>query len=67
MPSIYLNDDLEPIRAQVRSYVSQEIVGRVEDWDRERAVPRPVLDEMGKLGFFGLRIPEEYGGLGLGT
>jgi acyl-CoA dehydrogenase len=30
-------------------------------------VPRQVLDEMGRLGFFGLRIPEEYGGIGLGT
>jgi acyl-CoA dehydrogenase len=25
-----------------------------------------VLDEMGRLGFFGLRIPEAYGGIGLG-
>ncbi len=30
------------------------------------AIPEPVLDEMKALGLFGLSIPEEYGGLGLG-
>jgi acyl-CoA dehydrogenase len=66
MTSIYIDDDLEAIRTQVRQYVEREIVPNVERWEEERAVPREVLDEMGKLGFFSLRIPEEYGGLGLG-
>ncbi|MFQ5523661.1 MAG: acyl-CoA dehydrogenase family protein [Acidimicrobiia bacterium] len=66
MKSIYIDDDLEAIRLQVREYVEREIVPNVEQWEEERAVPREVLDEMGKLGFFSLRIPEEYGGLGLG-
>ena len=67
MKSIYITEDLEAIRAQVREYVEQELVPNVEQWEAERAVPRAVLDEMGKLGFFGLRIPEEYGGIGMGT
>ena len=29
-------------------------------------VPREVLRQMGSLGMFGLRVPEELGGLGLG-
>ncbi len=66
MKSIYIDDDLEAIRLQVREYVEREIVPNVEQWEEDRAVPREVLDEMGKLGFFSLRIPEEYGGLGLG-
>ena len=67
MKSIYITEDLEAIRSQVREYVEQELVPNVEQWETERAVPRSVLDEMGKLGFFGLRIPEEYGGIGMGT
>lgn len=66
MRSIYIDDDLAAIRDQVREYVEREIVPHVETWEEERAVPGEVLDEMGKLGFFGLRIPEEYGGLGMG-
>jgi acyl-CoA dehydrogenase len=64
--SIYINDDLEAIRAQVREYVEREIVPRAAGWE-SGGVPREVLDEMGRLGFFGLRVPEEYGGLGLGA
>ena len=66
MRSIYIDDDLAAIRDQVRDYVERELVPNVEQWEEERVVPREVLDEMGKLGFFGLRIPEEYGGLGMG-
>ncbi|HSO49593.1 MAG TPA: acyl-CoA dehydrogenase family protein, partial [Acidimicrobiia bacterium] len=64
--SIYMTDDLEAIRAQSREYVEREIVPRAQAWE-QGGVPREVLDEMGRLGFFGLRIPEEHGGIGLGT
>jgi acyl-CoA dehydrogenase len=64
--SIYVNEDLDAIRASVRQFVDAEIVPHVEEWERNGVVPREILDEMGKLGFFGLRIPEEYGGVGLG-
>lgn len=67
MTSIYINEDLRAIQSQVREYVEREIVPNAEDWEANRAVPRQVLDRMGELGFFGLRIPEEYGGIGMGT
>lgn len=66
MRSIYIDDDLAAIARQVRSFVESEIVPHIDEWEREGAVPRSLLDEMGKLGFFGLRIPESHGGLGLG-
>ncbi len=64
--SIYINEDLEAIRSQVREYVEREIVPVAQKWE-EGGVPREVLDDMGRLGFFGLRVPEEHGGLGLGA
>ncbi|MGB7859185.1 MAG: acyl-CoA dehydrogenase family protein, partial [Acidimicrobiia bacterium] len=66
MKSIYVDGDLEAIRQTVRSFVENEVVPNVELWEEQRAVPREILDSAGKLGFYGLRIPEEYGGLGLG-
>jgi acyl-CoA dehydrogenase len=66
MSSIYIDDDLGAIRDQVRQYVELEVVPNVEDWEAKGEIPAGLLDEMGKLGFFGLRVPEEYGGLGLG-
>ena len=64
--SIYINDDLAAIRAQTREYVEKEIVPRAAAWETS-GVPREVLDDMGKLGFFGLRVPEQHGGIGLGA
>jgi acyl-CoA dehydrogenase len=66
MSSIYIDDDLGAIRDQVRQYVEREVVPNVEDWEAKGEIPAGLLDEMGKLGFFGLRVPEEYGGVGLG-
>lgn len=66
MHSIYVDDDLSAIRSHVRDYVTNEIVPNVDEWETQRAIPREVLDAMGDLGFFGLRIPEAFGGLGLG-
>jgi acyl-CoA dehydrogenase len=66
LKSIYVNQDLEAVRSAVRAFVENEIVPNVETWEEARAVPRSLLDKAGKLGFYGLRIPEEYGGLGLG-
>jgi acyl-CoA dehydrogenase len=64
--SIYVSDDLAAIRAQTREYVEREIVPRASAWE-DGGVPREVLDDMGRLGFFGLRVPEQHGGLGLGA
>ncbi len=66
MKSIYVDEDLAAIRSQVRDYVGKEVVPSVETWEQEGVVPRSKLAEMGGLGFFGLRIPETYGGVGLG-
>jgi alkylation response protein AidB-like acyl-CoA dehydrogenase len=36
-----------------------------DEIDRTGEIPRPVIDELAKLGAFGIKIPVEYGGLGL--
>jgi cyclohexanecarboxyl-CoA dehydrogenase len=33
--------------------------------EQEEALDRPTLRDMGRLGFFGIELPEKYGGLGL--
>jgi alkylation response protein AidB-like acyl-CoA dehydrogenase len=36
-----------------------------DEIDRTGEIPQPVIDEMARLGAFGIKIPTEYGGLGL--
>ncbi|HEX6286562.1 MAG TPA: acyl-CoA dehydrogenase family protein, partial [Acidimicrobiia bacterium] len=64
--NIYLNEDLRAISGQIAEYVEREIVPSGEEWEQAGRVPRDVLRRMGEIGFFGLRVEEEYGGIGLG-
>jgi acyl-CoA dehydrogenase len=64
--NLYLDDDLKAIVAQTAEYVEREIVPKGEEWEADGRVPRQVLRHMGEIGFFGIRVPEEYGGIGMG-
>ena len=46
---------------------AKRIKPNAEKWDEEEGLPRDILDEMGELGYFGMLLPEEYGGLELTT
>jgi len=50
---------------EVRRYVKERLIPLEARVAEEDHVPGEVVDEMRRLGFFGLTTPEEYGGLGL--
>ena len=62
MNSIYFNEEHNMLRDQLRRFVDNEIKPHGDDWEREGKVSREMLKKMGKLGYFGLRFPEKYGG-----
>ncbi len=64
---IHLSEDLRLIRDQIRRFITEEVVPHGETWEAEGMVPRPVLRQMGELGFLAMRHPEAYGGAGLGA
>ncbi|MGD9815570.1 MAG: acyl-CoA dehydrogenase family protein [Hyphomonadaceae bacterium] len=62
-----LDPDLELIRDQFRAFADDKIVPFAHAWHcNDELIPIEIVDEMGALGVFGLTIPEEYGGSGLG-
>src|ERR1700730_11502082 len=65
--SVYLGEEHELLRAQIRRFVDEEIKPHAAAWEQEGMVPRDVLRRMGELGFFGIRYPAEYGGSDLNT
>ncbi len=65
--NIYLDEDLQAVATQTAEYLEREVVPVADAWETEGRVPRDVLRKMGEIGFFGLRVPEEYGGIGLGA
>ncbi|HSL58370.1 MAG TPA: acyl-CoA dehydrogenase family protein [Acidimicrobiales bacterium] len=62
----YMTDDLQAIYDQTVEFVTKEVTPHGDQWELDGMVPREVLRHMGSLGMFGLRVPEDQGGLGLG-
>ncbi len=62
-----LDADFEMIRDQFRRFADDKIMPHAHEWHcNDELIPLEIVEEMGALGVFGLTIPEEYGGSGLG-
>jgi acyl-CoA dehydrogenase len=60
--SAIFGEEHEALRAQIRRFVQQRIKPYANEWEQQGCVPRPLLREMGSLGFLGVRYPERFGG-----
>ena len=47
-----------------REFLEAEVIPNRQEWDRQEEVDPAIVPKLGEIGFFGLTIPEEYGGLG---
>jgi (2S)-methylsuccinyl-CoA dehydrogenase len=67
-PSETLHDaDLDSIREQYRRFTDSEIIPNAHKWHLANdLIPDEIVQAMAGLGTFGVCIPEEFGGLGLG-
>lgn len=65
MASAFFNEDHESIREMAQQFAEGTLAGIAAEIDKTNVFPEEVVQEMAELGFYGLKIPEEYGGLGL--
>src|SRR5690242_3853368 len=56
------SDRLE-IQAMAREFAASELRPRSAEWDERRALDDGVFAKLAELGFLGMLIPEEFGGL----
>ncbi len=62
-----LDDTMESIRDEIRKFGQGEVAPHAHEWHLANAyIPLEIVDGLSALGVFGLTIPEEYGGMGLG-
>ncbi len=61
-----LTEDQEMIRDAVRAFVQAEITPQAAKWDKEHTFPKDVHKGLAALGAYGVCVPEEFGGAGLG-
>jgi (2S)-methylsuccinyl-CoA dehydrogenase len=62
-----LDETLEAMRDEMYKFADSEVAPHAQAWHRSNSyIPLDVIEHMARLGVFGLTIPEDHGGLGLG-
>ena len=62
---MFFTEDHEYIRGLAREFAEKELAPIAGEIDKEDEIPQRIYDTMAEMGFFGLKIPEEYGGSGM--
>jgi Acyl-CoA dehydrogenases len=57
--------DIESIRGSVREFAERRLRGVAKLIDQVNSVPEDVIRDVASMGYFALRVPEDYGGPGL--
>jgi butyryl-CoA dehydrogenase len=60
-----LTEEQRLIQTMARDFAHNELIPTAAERDRTKEFPRENLKQMGELGFLGMMIPEQYGGVGL--
>jgi len=60
-----LSESMEMLRDAARSFADKRLKPGAQEWDEHESIPEAVYKEGAELGFFGLSVPEAFGGLGV--
>src|SRR6266851_7286464 len=60
-----LSQEQQLVRDTMRAFAQERLAPNAARWDREHVFPREALAELGRLGAYGIVVPERYGGAGL--
>src|SRR5688572_11166495 len=63
----FITEEHEMIRDTARSFARSAIAPIAAEFDESGEFPLDTVRQMGQLGFMGIEIPEEYGGVGMDT
>ncbi len=61
-----LGETADLLRDTLHSFAQSAIAPRADAIDRDNSFPRDLWPKLGALGAFGITVPEEYGGSGMG-
>ena len=65
MSSMYFTEEHEFFRTSFKDFLQKEVVPYIDEWEKSGTIDRFIWKKFGDMGYFGLRTPEEYGGLDL--
>lgn len=61
-----LTEEQTMIQDMARGYVQERIAPFSEEWDKNKTFPAEALRGLGELGFYGMLVPEQWGGSEIG-
>ena len=61
---MFLTEEQQMIRDSARAFAREQLAPHAAAWDKNHTFPKAALAELAKLGFFGIVVPEEWGGAG---
>ena len=61
----YLKEEHELFRKSLRDFLKKEVIPHIDEWEEAGELPQNIWKKFGDMGYFGLTLPEEYGGSGL--
>ncbi|WP_431803935.1 acyl-CoA dehydrogenase family protein [Halobacillus andaensis] len=64
--NFHLDEDIDFLKKSVRDFIQTEVEVVAMDIEKEDKIPERIMTMSKEMGLFGLSIPEEYGGLGIG-
>jgi alkylation response protein AidB-like acyl-CoA dehydrogenase len=59
-----LSEDQKTFQEYARAFLDKQVVPYRAEWDRAESVDTAIIPKLGEMGFLGLTLPEEYGGIG---
>ena len=62
---IDLDDDQVELLRALREYVDRDVLPHVREYEEPDVFPEAMVQPLREMGAFGMRIPAEYGGMGL--
>jgi alkylation response protein AidB-like acyl-CoA dehydrogenase len=62
-----ITEEHEMLRQAARDFAQKEIAPIAAEFDESGEFPLQTVRQMGQLGFMGIEVPEEYGGVGMDT
>ncbi len=61
----FMTEEHRMLQQAAREFAQKEIAPRAAEYDESGAFPIDNVRKMGALGFMGIEVPEEYGGVGM--
>lgn len=62
-----ITEEHESFRRLARTFAQKEIAPIAAEFDESGEFPLKTIQKMGEMGFMGIEVPEEYGGVGMDT